>query len=175
MLFEFPFSLVGKSTMAFPTGLWRIQGKDPGPPPLIFGPNKSFLGTPAPTPPSYLRVWMTGPPPYLKVWMRHCRRNPSTQMEAQSMDFGAVSQTDLTRVTFGPWRRLVRSGGQSKNKICFISPAHGARYVISQVKSCLATLLTVLVYSGFRMMKLEYTCYVLERSNEIFSYKEYNF
>ena len=59
--------------------------------------------------------------------------NPSTQMEAQSMDFGAVSQTDLTRVTFRLWRRLVRSGSESKNKICFISPAHGARYVISQV------------------------------------------
>ena len=101
--------------------------------------------------------------------------NPSTQMEAQSMDCGAVSKTDLTRVTFGPWRRLFRSGSQSKKEICYISPARGTSYLISQVKSSLATLLTVLVYSGFRMMKLEYTCYVLERSNEIFSYKEYNF
>ena len=91
------------------------------------------------------------------------------------MDCGAVSQTDLTRVTFRLWRRLVRSGSQSKNKICFISPAHGASYVISQVKSSLGTLLTVLVYSDFRMVKLEYTCYVLERSNELFSDKKYNF
>ena len=81
--------------------------------------------------------------------------NPSIQMEAESMDCGAVSQADLTRVTFRLWRRLVRSGGQLKNKICFISPAHGARCVISQVKSSLATLLTVLAYSGFRMVKLE--------------------
>ena len=53
VLFEFPFSLVGKSTMAFPTGLWRIQGKDPGgpSPPLIFGPNKIFLGHGPPPPP----------------------------------------------------------------------------------------------------------------------------
>ena len=71
------------------------------------------------------------------------------------MNSGAVSQTDLTRVTFRLWRRLVRSGTQSKHKICFISPAHGARYVISQVKSSLATLLTVFAYSGFRMVKLE--------------------
>ena len=81
--------------------------------------------------------------------------NPSIQMEAESMDCGAVSQTDLTRVTFRLWRRLVRSGSQSKNKICFISPAHGASFVISQVKSSLGTLLTVLVYSDFRMVKLE--------------------
>ena len=101
--------------------------------------------------------------------------NPSTQMEAESMDCGAVSQRDLTRVTFRLWRRLVRSGSQSKNKICFISPAHGASYVISQVKSSLGTLLTVLVYSDFRMVKLEETCYVLERSNELFSDKKYNF
>ena len=91
------------------------------------------------------------------------------------MDCGAVSQTDLTRVTFRLWRRLVRSGSQSKKEICYISPARGTSYLISQVKSSAATLLTVLVYSGFRMMKLEYTCYVLERSNELFSDKKYNF
>ena len=72
VLFEFPFGLVGKSTMAFPTGQWRIQGKDQGgPPPLVFGPNKNFFWTPPP-PPSYLRVWVTGHPPYLKVWIWHC-------------------------------------------------------------------------------------------------------
>ena len=32
------------------------------------------------------------------------------------MDFGAVSQTDLTIVTFRLWRRLVRSGSQSKTR-----------------------------------------------------------
>ena len=75
VLFEFPFSLVGKSTMAFPTGLWRIQGKDPGgpSPPPYFWTKQNFFGTRAPTPASYLRVWMTGPPHYLKVWIRHCR------------------------------------------------------------------------------------------------------
>ena len=148
--------------MAFPTGLWRIQGKDPGgpSPPLFLDQTKFF--------------WDTGPHPRLLSKGLDDRTsplsqgldpalqaihgaypNPSTQMEAESMDFGAVSQTDLTRVTFRLWRRLVRSGGQLKNKICFISPAHGARCVISQVKSSLATLLTVLAYSGFRMVKLE--------------------
>ena len=33
------------------------------------------------------------------------------------MDFGAVSQIDLTRVTFRLWRRLVRSGSQSKKRL----------------------------------------------------------
>ena len=149
--------------MAFPTGLWRIQGKDPGgpsPPPLFLDQTKFF--------------WDTGPHPRLLSKGLDDRTsplsqgldpalqaihgaypNPGTQMETQSMDCGAVSQTDLTRVTFRLWRRLVRSGGQLKNKICFISPAHGARCVISQVKSSLATLLTVLAYSGFRMVKLE--------------------
>ena len=101
--------------------------------------------------------------------------HPSIQMETQSMDCGAVSQTDLNRVTFRLWRRLVRSGSQSKKKICYISPARRTSYLINQVRSSVATLLTVFVYSGFRMMKLEYTCYVLERSNELFSDKKYNF
>ena len=74
VLFEFPFSLVGKSTMAFSNRPVADPGEGPGgpAPPLVFGPNKNFLGTPAPTPPSYLKVWMTGHPPYLKVWIRHC-------------------------------------------------------------------------------------------------------
>ena len=163
MLFEFPFSLVGKSTMAFPTGEWRIQGRDPGgPPPLIFGPKQKIWGggETGPTPLLFKGLDNRASPlsqgldPALQS-IHGAYPNPSTQMEAQSMDFGAVSQTDLTRVTFRLWRRLVRSGSQSKNKICFISPAHGARYVISQVKSSLGTLLTVLVYSDFRMVKLE--------------------
>ena len=127
-------------------------GEGPGgPAPLIFGPNKTFLGTPATTPPPPLSQSLD---PALQA-IHGAYPNPSTRMEVQSMDCGAVSQTDLTRVTFRLWRRLVRSGGQLKNKICFISPAHGARCVISQVKSSLATLLTVLAYSGFRMVKLE--------------------
>ena len=151
MLFEFPFSLVGKSTMAFPTGQWRIQVVDPGPP--LFLDQQKFFGDTGPHTPL--------PPPLSQSLdpalqaIHGAYPNPSTQMEVQSMDCGAVSQTDLTRVTFRLWRRLVRSGSQSKNKVCFISPAHGARYVISQVKSSLATLLTVLAYSGFRMVKLE--------------------
>ena len=51
------------------------------------------------------------------------------------MDFGAVSHTT---VKFRLWRRLVRLGSQSKNKICFISPARGASYFFSQVKSSLS-------------------------------------
>ena len=67
VLFEFPFSLVGKSTMAFPTGLWRIQGKDPGVlPPLFLDQTKLFWGHRPPHPPR-------PPLPYLKVWIRHCR------------------------------------------------------------------------------------------------------
>ena len=139
-------------------------GEGPGgPAPLIFGPNKTFLGTPATTPPPPLlskgqddraSPLSQGLDPALQA-IHGAYPNPSIQMEAESMDCGAVSQTDLTRVTFRLWRRLVRSGSQSKNKICFISPAHGASYVISQVKSSLGTLLTVLVYSDFRMVKLE--------------------
>ena len=161
MLFEFPFSLVGKSTMAFPTGLWRIQGKDPGVlPPLFLDQTKLFWGH-RPPPPLLSKglddrasPLSQGLDPALQA-IHGAYPNPGTQMEAQSMDCGAVSQTDLTRVTFRLWRRLVRSGGHLNNKICFISPAHGARCVISQVKSSLATLLTVLAYSGFRMVKLE--------------------
>ena len=150
--------------MAFPTGLWRIQGKDPGVlPPLFLDQTKLFWGhRPPPPPPTLLSKGLDdrasplsqGLDPALQA-IHGAYPNPSIQMEAQSMDCGAVSQTDLTRVTFRLWRRLVRSGGQLKNKICFISPAHGARCVISQVKSSLATLLTVLAYSGFRMVKLE--------------------
>ena len=62
VLFEFPFSLVGKSTMAFPTGQLRIQGKDPGPP--LFLDQQKFFGDTGSHPPP--------PPPYLKVWIRHC-------------------------------------------------------------------------------------------------------
>ena len=54
VLFEFPFSLVGKSTMAFPTGLWRIQVVDPGPP--LFLDQQKFFGDTGPH---------TGPPPSL--------------------------------------------------------------------------------------------------------------
>ena len=109
-------------------------GEGPGgPAPLVFGPNKNFLGTPAPIPPPLLSKGLgdrasplsQGLDPALRA-IHGAYPNPSIQMEAQSMDCGAVSQTDLTRVTFRLWRRLVRSGGQSKNKICFISPAHGA-------------------------------------------------
>ena len=148
--------------MAFPTGQWRIQGKDPwGLPPPHFWTKQKFFWTPAPTPPLLSKglddrtsPLSQGLDPALRA-IHGAYPNPSIQMEAESMDCGAVSQTDLTRVTFRLWRRLVRSGSQSKNKICFISPAHGASYVISQVKSSLGTLLTVLVYSDFRMVKLE--------------------
>ena len=52
---------------------WRIQGKDPVPPPSLFldqtkaGRAENFLGETGPA--LSLRVWMTGPPPppYLKV------------------------------------------------------------------------------------------------------------
>ena len=126
--------------MAFPTGEWRIQGRDPGgPPPLIFGPKQKIGGGGRPPPPLLLKgldnrasPLSQGLDPALQAF-HGAYSNPSTQMEAQSMDCGTVSQTDLTRVTFRLWRRLVRSGSESKNKICFISPAHGARYVISQV------------------------------------------
>ena len=120
--------------MAFPTGQWRIQGKDRGPP-LIFGPNKNFLGTPAPIPPPLLSKGLDNRASPLSQGLDPALRtihgvypNPSTQMEAQSMDCGTVSQTDLTRVTFCLWRTfcLVRSGSQSKNKICVISPARYA-------------------------------------------------
>ena len=121
----------------------KILGRDRSPPPLL---SKGLDNRTSPL--------SQGLDPALQA-IHGAYSNPSTQMEAQSMDCGAVSQTDLTRVTFRLWRRLVRSGGQLKNKICFISPAHGARCVISQVKSSLATLLTVLAYSGFRMVKLE--------------------
>ena len=117
VFFEFPFSLVGKSTVAFPTGQWRIQGKDPGPP--LFLDQQKFFGDTGPH---------TPPPPPLSQSLDPALRaihgaypNPSTQMEAQSMDFGAVSQTDLTRVTFGPWRRLVRSGSQSKKDLLHLA------------------------------------------------------
>ena len=148
--------------MAFPTGEWQIQGRDPGGtlPPLFLDQRK-ILGRDRSPPPLLSKgldnrasPLSQGLDPALQA-IHGAYPNPSTQMEAQSMDCGAVSQTDLTRVTFRLWRRLVRSGSQSKNKICFISPAHGARYVISQVKSSLATILTVLVYSDFRMVKLE--------------------
>ena len=53
---------------------WRIQGRDPGPPPFIslfldqtkarMAEKKNFLETPPP------------PPPYLKVWTRHWKNNP---------------------------------------------------------------------------------------------------
>ena len=101
VLFEFPLNLVGKSTMAFPTGQWRIQGKNPGgpSPPLIFGPNKIFLGH---RPPRLLlskglddraSPLSQGLDPALRA-IHGAYPNPSIQMEAQSMDFGAVSQTD---------------------------------------------------------------------------------
>ena len=32
--------------------------------------------------------------------------NPGTQERAQNKNYSAVSQTDLTRVYFRPWRRL---------------------------------------------------------------------
>ena len=150
MLFEFLFNLVGKLTMAFPTGQWRIRGRSPGAgPPALFlvqteawRAEKNFFGGGAPPPPPPISKGLNdrtsplsqGLDPALRA-IHGAYPNPSTQMEAQSMDFGAVSQIDLTRVTFRLWRRLVRSGSQSKNKICFFTPARGASYLISQVKS----------------------------------------
>ena len=125
--------------MAFPTGQWRIQGRGPGagPPPLFLvqtearRAEKIFFSKGLNDRASPLSQDLDPAPQAI----HGAYPNPSTQMEAQSMDFGAVSQTDLTRVTFRLWRRLVRLGSQSKDKICFFSPARGASCLISQVKS----------------------------------------
>ena len=90
--------------MAFPTGQWRIQGKDPWglPPPPFLDQTKIFLDT-GPHPPSPLlskglddrtSPLSQGLDPALQA-IHGAYPNPSTQMEAQSMDCGAVSQTDL--------------------------------------------------------------------------------
>ena len=115
--------------MAFPTGLWRIQGRTWGArPPSFLDQTKILGGHRPPHPPSLLSKGLDdrtsplsqGLDPALRA-IHGAYPNPSTQMEAQSMDCGAVSQTDLTRVTFGPWRRLVRSGSQSKKDLLHLA------------------------------------------------------
>ena len=90
-------------------------GEGPGFP-LIFGPNwgqkKTFS---RPSPPPYLRAWMTIPPPYLRVWIRHwinsflrdnCRKFPTGEICSQSENniYFSLPTCESRHIILSVWR-----------------------------------------------------------------------